>query len=87
MLNVSNCSLASARLGVGRFPSILASPAACSILEGLARACKLLRDVGIHVIWPRITELRTTEEGLEGEEQDWQADRRGPPVVEDVNGD
>ena len=58
-------------LGVGRSPGIHASPVTCSILEGLARACKLLRDLGIHgVIWLRITELRSTEEGLERDEQD-----------------
>ena len=46
--------------------SIHASPVACGILEGLARACKLLRYLCIHwVVWLRITELRTTEEGLE----------------------
>jgi hypothetical protein len=72
-------------LGVGRSPSIHASPVACSILEGLARACKLLRDLGIHgVIWLRITEFRSTEEGLEGDEQDRQGDIRGPLILEDV---
>lgn len=75
---------------MGRSPSIHASPVACSIIKGLARACKLLRDLGIHgVIWFRITELRTTEEGLEGDEQDWQCDHPGPlsRILENVNGD
>jgi len=48
----------------------------------------LLRNLGIHgVIWLRITELRTTEEGLEGDEQDGQGDIRGPSILEDVNRD
>lgn len=73
---------------MGRSPSIHASPVACSILEGLARACKLLCNLGIHgVIWFRITELRTTEEGLEGDEQHRQGEARGPLIMEDVNGD
>jgi hypothetical protein len=48
----------------------------------------LLRDLGIHgVIWLRITEFRSTEEGLEGDEQDRQGDIRGPLILEDVNRD
>src|SRR5882757_4012696 len=87
-MGTGNATSQALSLGVGRSPSMHASPVACSILEGLARACKLLRDLGIHgVIWFRITELRTTEEGLEGDEQDRQADRRGPLILEDVNGD
>ena len=47
----------------------------------------MLRDLGIHgVIWLRTTELRTTEERLEEDEQERQADLRGPLISEDVDG-
>jgi hypothetical protein len=56
-------------LGLGRPPTIPAGPVACLILEALARACVLLRDLDI-LRFPRIVRLRTTnlgttEEGLE----------------------
>lgn len=71
---------------MGRSPSIHSSPVACSILEGLARICKLLRDLGTHrVVWSRVTELRSTKEGLEGDKQERQGDRRGPSISEDVD--
>ena len=52
-------------LGV-RPPGINVGPGACGILEVLARACKLLRDLDIlRLVWLRTAELRATEEGLE----------------------